>query len=126
MSRPRKPTSVLDARGYFKKHPDRKRHGEPIVSEALAPPPERLSPDEVRAYRGIAESAPPGVLTLADSIHVELTALLLAEMRTDFVNMKVGKLGLLNKSLGQMGMTPADRAKLEIPRAPEPNPFDLL
>lgn len=126
MGRPRKPTSIQEAKGYFKKHPDRRRDGEPIVTEALCPPGGHLQPDEVAAYQEIAKYAPTGVLTRADSIHVELTARLLAQSRRDWASFPAGKIGLIHNSLGKMGMNPSDRAKLSIPGAKPVNLFEEI
>jgi hypothetical protein len=126
MGRPRKPTSIQQAKGYFKKHPDRRRDGEPVVTEALCPPGEHLEPDEVEAYQEIAKYAPTGVLTRADSIHVELTARLMAQSRRDWANFPAAKIGIIHNCLGKMGMTPADRAKLDIPKPKGETPFDSL
>jgi hypothetical protein len=85
--------------------------------DVLGPPPDRLTPDALQAWHDIVAQARPGVLIRADSLHVELTAGLLAEVRADLGNIEADKLGLLHKFLGQMFMGPADRAKLGIPES---------
>ena len=85
--------------------------------DVLGPPPDRLNDDEVKAWEDIVMAAPKGVLIRADWLHVEETAYLLAELRADRENFEADKLGLLHKFLGQMFMTPTDRAKLGIPES---------
>ena len=126
MGRPKTPTALLDARGAFKKHPERKRNGEPQVRESIGLVPDWFSPEQVSAWQQITSSAPMGVLTGADSLAVEISAVLLAEFRYDPAEFQAGKLGRLQSFLGQFGMTPADRAKLSIEKAPDVNPFDSL
>ncbi len=53
----------------------------------------------------------------ADSLYMELTAALLAEVRADLGNIEADKLGMLHKFLGKMFMDPVDRAKLGIPES---------
>ena len=126
MARPRTPTRILDARGSFKKNPDRKRDGEPEVTDPIGAAPGCLSPDEVVAWNDIVAGAPIGVLTSADALAVETAAGLLAELRSDRVVFAAGKHSRLQSYFGQFGMTPADRAKLSIEKPSEPNPFDML
>lgn len=124
MARPRTPTKILDARGAFKTHPERKREGEPEVKAPIGSPPDSLSELEKSAWHEIVSDAPMGVLTAADAKAVELAARLLAESRTDWENFTVGKIGRLQAFLGQFGMTPSDRAKMSIEKPKDVNPFD--
>lgn len=124
--RPRTPTAVLDARGSFKKHPERKREDEPEVTEPLGAAPGRLSEQERIAWDEITSTAPLGVLTQADRLHVEQTATLLAESWTEGTEFHTSKRNLLNRMLGQVGMNPADRSKISVPKVKRANPFESL
>lgn len=124
MGRSRTPTKVLEARGAFKKDPQRKRDGEPEVTTPLGAPPERLAPLQVRAWQEIAQTAPLGVLTEADRLDVEITAKLLAASWTDFAEMTDGARKQLHTMLGKYGMNPADRAKLSIEKPKDASPLD--
>jgi hypothetical protein len=124
MGRPRTPTRVLDARGAFKKDPQRKRDGEPEVKNPLGAAPDRLTESEQQAWQLIADRAPLGVLTEADGIAVEMAAKMLAAAWADFEGMTDGRLSRLMSTLGTFGMNPSDRAKLSIEKAPDANPFD--
>ena len=125
MPRPRTPTRILDARGSFKQHPERKRDGEPEVMTPLGSFPEqKKTPEE--CWNELANVAALGVLTGADRPSVEMAANLMAEYRDDPIAMQTSRLTLLNRLLGQFGMTPSDRAKLSIPKVPGENPFAAL
>lgn len=126
MARPRTPTKVLDARGAFKKDPQRKREGEPEVKEPVGSVPKYFDDMQKAAWKQITTQAPMGVLTEADTMAVEMASILLAEMRTDWDSFTVGKIGRLQALLGQFGMTPADRARLNIGKPKDANPFDDL
>lgn len=126
MSRRKNPTAVQDARGYFRKHPDRKRDGEPVVTEPLGAVPEGLKPGEMKAWQEIAEICPLGVLTQADRPTVLLAAKLYAEFMGSYAEMANPRLTLLNRVLGQLGLNPSDRASMSIPQAKPENPFAAL
>jgi len=118
------PTRILEARGAFRKNPQRRREAEPVVSEPLGGPPEGFKPDELQAWREIVERAPMGVLTAADWHCVILASKLFAEAMRDTENMNAARLSRLHSLLGDMGMTPSARASLSIPQPKEPNPFE--
>ena len=126
MARPRTPTKLLDARGSFKKDPQRKRDAEPEVKEPIGQPPSHLAEDELSVWRQIVTEAPMGVLTAADTMAVESASILMAEFRREKEKFAAGKLGRLQAFLGQFGMTPADRAKLSIEKPRDENPFGSL
>lgn len=124
MPRPRKPTKVLEAKGAFRKDPQRRRDGEPEVREPLGAVPGDLNALQVKAWQEIVSFAPMGVLTQADRLVVEMAACLLAEYREDRGGFSGQKLGRLEAMLGKFGMTPSDRAKLSIEKPKTENPFD--
>ena len=123
MARPRTPTNVLDARGAFKKNPQRRRQdAEP--SGQLGAAPAHLECEALQAWEEIKRSAPRDVLTESDRLALEVAAQLLAQFRTDPVEFPAAKLVRLEALLGKFGMTPADRAKVGGKKeAPKGNPF---
>ena len=82
----------------------------------LGPPPDRLKGAQIKAWEDIVKYAPKGVLIRADWLHVEVTAMLLAQVRAQEV-IDAEMLGILHKYLEQMFMTPTNRAKLGIPES---------
>jgi len=126
MARPRTPTNVLDARGAFKKNPQRRRQdAEP--SGQLGDAPGHLQGAALQAWEEIKRSAPRDVLTDSDRLALEVAAQLLAQFRTDPVEFPAAKLVRLEALLGKFGMTPADRAKVggKVEK-PKGNPFEGL
>jgi phage terminase small subunit len=126
MARPRTPTKVLEARGAFKKDPQRKREGEPVVKNPLGAPPDGLDEMEVAAWHEIARYVPLGVLTEADRFDVEMAARLLVDVRKDFDTFSITSLKHLHMVLGKFGMNPSDRARLNIEKPQSANLFDAL
>lgn len=123
MARPRKPTKVLEAKGAFKKDPQRRRDGEPEVTDPIGAPPESLTALEVKAWHELVTAAPTGVLTSADRIPMEMAAVLLAEFRVDRAEFTAAKYARLQSLTAAFGMTPADRSKLSIEKPKDSNPF---
>lgn len=114
---------MLDARGSFKKHPERKRQ-DAETSGPLGAAPKHINGAVLNAWNEITSSAPREVLTGSDRISVELAANLLAQFRDDPVEFTAAKLVRLEALLGKFGMTPADRAKVGgKKKEPKGNPF---
>jgi hypothetical protein len=113
MGRPRTPTNILELRGAFARHGDRKkaRENEP----RNLPPIDTVAPDsfsdaEKQAWDDLIRYAPAGVLTAADTVGLELASGLLAANRTK--GLPPAHLGQLIALLGKFGMTPSDRSKV--------------
>lgn len=123
MARPRTPTNILDARGAFKKDPQRKRH-EPKPRGPLGPPPRYFDNDLKKIWREIVKQIPEGVLTKADRLSLEELTKLVHESRTFGTTMLVGRSNLLRTYIGLFGMSPADRARLDIQPEDAKNDFD--
>jgi hypothetical protein len=126
MGRPRTPTKVLDARGSFKKDPQRKREGEPEVKDPIGAAPEDFNDEQREAWNEIVTTAPIGVLTAADGVAVELASKLLADSRTNWDKFPSSMLTRLQSMLGQFGMNPSERSRLNIGKPKDANPFDDL
>lgn len=120
----RKPTNVLEIRGSFKKHPERRkeRENEPRDDRELGECPGHLDEAQAQAWREIVEVAIPGVLVAADALTVEMAARLVARMRNGDV--RASEFAILKGLLGAMGMTPADRSKIIMPKSESANRFD--
>ena len=125
MARPRTPTKVLDARGAFRRNPQRRRDGEPEVRDPLGSAPDRLTDVERQCWLEIADSAPTGVLTKADRLTVEQASRLLALDLAGDLSSSDRKLFL--SVLGKLGLNPSDRARLSIPKVQaDDNPYAAL
>lgn len=125
MARPRTPTKILEMKGSFKTHPDRKREHEPVPNSAeIGSPPLYFSDAEVDIWHEIIKAVPAGVLGDCDRFIIEMASRLLGEYRTN-PDMKVGKITQLLTALSRLGLTPADRSKVTaIPENKEASPWD--
>lgn len=124
--RPRTPTKVVELRGGFKKHPERKksRKAEPVPKSGIGPAPAHLSAVQIRAWDYLVGIVAPGVLFDSDRAHLEMTAVLLAEMWDG--EMKTDRMRLLSTMLGKIGLNPSDRSKVQVPEGKGKNPFEDL
>jgi len=106
--------------GSFDQHPERRKERalEPKPEGLLGPPPASFSEADYTGKRllviwnEIVSQCPPGVLTFADRMHVELACRLMHRIRTSTA--KSGDYSRLDALLGKMGMNPADRSKVSI------------
>lgn len=127
MSRPRKPTNVIELTGGFKKDPQRKRGNEPKPAGTLKSAPKHLDADAKKCWKEIVSVMPAGVLTKADGMIVEIAAVLMVKFRKDLSAMTASKMNLLINCLTRIGMTPADRSKINIGSPEdEKNPFENI
>jgi hypothetical protein len=127
MGRPRTPSAVLKLRGAFRKNPQRARE-DVQVSGDIGEAPVHLSEAQRQVWGEIVSDVPLGVLSNADRIAVEVTAVLLCEFRQNPAEFTAAKYARLQALLGHMGMTPADRSRLGLSakEAVESSPWDEL
>ena len=118
MGRHRTPTNVLDARGSFVTHPTRKRErdGEPVPNDKLGAPPKYFDAAQKSAWRELVKITPDGVLGDSDRWIVEIASTLMAEFRENPPKFNAAKLGRLETIMARIGLSPADRAKISIPK----------
>jgi hypothetical protein len=123
MSRHRNPAPSADELAL---HPGRYRDraSSPVPAGPLGDPPGHLGPAQRTAWQELATQIPEGVLTIADRIFVEATCHLIAKMRSEHFEPTPAWFTALASGLGRMGLTPADRSKISVPSAPQPeDPF---
>jgi hypothetical protein len=120
MGRNRKPKAVAERDGSFEKHPERKANYEndPKPGGPLGAPPASFKAEEFTGARllgiwnEIVSQAPPGVLTSADRLHVEMTCRIIHRIR--YQTPKSGDFNSLREFLSKMAMNPADRTKVQV------------
>jgi phage terminase small subunit len=119
MGRNRTPSSVLELTGSFKKHPDRKkaRASEPAAIGPLGLPPTRLDAELKKIWYEITDMIPAGVLAKSDRLAIEIACRLTRKVFRDEIN--GAELSTLNSLLARLGMTPADRSKVSVPKQAE-------
>jgi|SRR5579859_87678 len=119
MARPRKPTEVLKLTGAFRKDPQRRaaRSSEPSGGSPVGEPPEYFGDDLIDLWRELVGISPAGVLTQADRWTVEVACRMMRMLRSGIFG--AAEVNTLIRCLSQMGMTPADRSKIVIPKQVE-------
>lgn len=115
MPMPRKPLAVHELQGTIKKNPGRyeSRKNEPRVEPLAEKPPTHLSTAEKKIWKEIVAIAPTGALGSSDKFIVELACRLIVSFRTGQL-LKTSEVAQLVSVLGRLGLTPADRAKLNV------------
>lgn len=128
MGRPRIPTEELERRGAFEKNPARgeAREGEPKPEKLIGDPPAHFTEPQKDAWREVVSRCHEGVLSDADSLAVEMAAVLLAQFRAAPDDFAVSKITRLNALLSQFGMTPSDRSRVKVRSAEKKNRFGEL
>lgn len=114
--RPRTPTKVLEMRGAFVKHPERRaaREGEPEVTKGLGKPPARLNEAQVARWRDISKMC--YWLNYSHRGIVEQTARLWALECDNAATAPQQK--LLQQNWKTLGATPVDSSKVKVPDRP--------
>ena len=116
MGRPRTPTKVLELRGSFKRHPERRvdRAGEPEVTEPLGDPPDDL--DEAERARWIELAREMPWLGRADRAGVWAAAKQYAVLKRQ--GGKASDWAVFRGYLSDLGGMAGSRSKVKVPGAP--------
>ena len=125
MPKRRKTLEELRLSGATRRNPGRyaSRADGPQYGGPLGDPPSRLNDAQKSAWREIAALAPDGVLWRSDRFIVEVACRLMANVRTHGIGgekgAKAGEVSLLMKCLSSMGLSPADRGKVDLAKQPD-------
>ncbi len=111
------PTAILDAKGSYLRHPDRKREAEPTTDAPLGNPPERLSAEHKALWHELAAEVLPGVAKQSDRTAFELLVKMTKRMRDDELK-NTAEMTQLISLLGRFALTPADRARVLVNSKP--------
>lgn len=112
MGRNRTPSKILELRGAFNKHPDRRRGGEPKPKADIGPAPAHLNEAQAALWDEMVGIALPGVLGDADRWMLEIAVCLMADYRQQPETFTAARVTQLISCLSRLGMTPADRSKV--------------
>ena len=124
MPRSRTATNVLEAKGAFKKDPQRRRPNEPQGNGVFdKTPPAHLKEEEKTCWAEVVELVPKGVLTGSDPISVEIVAVMLAQFRKTKAETNASVMVRLTSEMNKLGLNPSGRASLIIDKT-KSNPFD--
>ena len=121
----RTPTRILEARGSFDRHPERRRGREPRPKGPIGSAPEHLSESQRDTWDYLVEVTPEGVLMASDAPApaLEVLAVLFDAFRKEQTKFTSRNYGTLLSLFGRFGYTPANRAALEVEPPPERDPF---
>jgi hypothetical protein len=109
MAKPRKPLSLLRATGTFAKNPGRySGRNEPLVTDPIGGPPDWLPDGAKVAWRELTPTWP--WLNRSHRGITEIACILAAKLADGTLG--VPGMQLLRVTLGQLGATPADFAKV--------------
>ena len=126
MPRPRTPAAVLELRGAYTAHPERRREDLPGKGEWDPTPPQYLSEAERAAWHELVGVLPIVALSGSDRFAVAQAARLLAQVRATPAAEPAFRLldESLRRWLSELGCTPISRTKLGAkPAAKEENVF---
>ena len=115
----RTPTAILEARGSFISHKNRKdaRAGEPVVTKKLGSPPKTLTDEQKQTWREFAKMVPAGVATYSDRCAVEIVVCAMVKFRAGTIT--GAERSQLTSLLSRFGLTPADRSRVVATLAPK-------
>ena len=115
MGQVRKPTELLILSGATALHPERfvNRLNEPQMDEGVGNPSSYLSTQEKKIWREISKDV--YWLKVSDRLSLEIVCRLTAKMRDNSENLKIMELQTLVTTIRSLGMTPADRSRINAP-----------
>lgn len=110
--RKRTPTAVLEMRGAFRKHPERRkeREGEPELPLGVGDPPKSFDAAQVECWKELAERG-QAWLTQADVPLLESAAKLLCRDRRNELNNSEGK--RYDQLCASLGFGPVARTRVK-------------
>ena len=124
MSRQRVPAKILELRGAFKAHPERRRQDAEGAGAFDPQPPAHLPAAVVPAWQYIVARLPKVAVYESDAVTVEMAARLLAQC---WLSPDVGALRELRQWLSALGMSPQSRTKIPpAPRSASDSAFGAL
>lgn len=96
------------------KDPQRRRDEEPEANGPLGAPPESFSDELIVVWNELEGIVPDNVLARADRWTVELSCRMMLALRKG--NFRAAELNILLSCLSRMGLTPADRSRIAVPK----------
>jgi phage terminase small subunit len=124
MSRPRKPSAVLEASGAYVHDPQRRRPQAPMCKAPLGHAPLHLGEQERAIWAEIASTLPEGLAGDADTVAFEVLVCLFSQFRHNRGTMLGSLVAQLTSLFSKFGLDPASRARLHAPAANELDPLE--
>lgn len=126
MQRGRKPTAthLKVVTGNPGKRPLNK--SEPKAAGELGSPPAGWTAEQKALWWEVVNAVPAGVLTGSDRLLVELAVRNLALVRAAGEKLTAAQSAEMRRCLGELGMTPGERARLSVAKPDSGNEFAAL
>lgn len=115
----RKPVSVLQLSGSFRKDPQRRRV-DPPTDGPIGRAPRQKPLTLAEAWNYIVKCAPKGALRDRDRVYLEVAASLFVQFRQSPAEFHPAKLARLEMMLAKMGMNPADASRVSVTKPVQP------
>ena len=126
MSRQKLSAQILDLRGAYKNHPERRPDGNEAVGVGeltLRNCPKSLNVKEAEVWKEIFNQLPDGVKTKSDAPMIELCARLWCELRTKKGKFQSSKLGTVIKCFDRLGLTFNGRSSIIVQKPKEKDEY---
>ena len=114
MGRPRTPSAVLEQRGAYTAHPERRRKHEPKPQVGIGVCPFGKDDPRLLVWEELEGLFATGVLTLTDRPAFENLVTIFTQFRQAPSEFSPTMHGRLHAALTQFGMTPASRARIVV------------
>lgn len=126
--RPRQPIETAKAKGADKVNPGRYKDRQKVVKSdmPLGRAPAYMDAERKAIWFELESHAIKGVMTGSDRVALEGLTLLVWRMRNDPDSFRASDFAQMRTYMGSFGMTPVDRAKLQMPAEAPKNEFDDL
>lgn len=125
---PRQKLSKAEAllTGAAAKNPQRyeDKPNELPVRGPIGKAPRHMTDEEQSIWREIVSQAPLGLLGSCDRLAVETACKMVLKMRKSSLSMKASEYSSLINVLGKLGLTPGDRARLNVTTPPVNMPVE--
>lgn len=123
MPAPRKPATVLELTGAWRKDPNRRRVQPPALG-AIGNAPKQSPLTFAQAWRYISKCCPEGVLRDRDRVYLEIAVSLFVQFRQAPAVFHPAKLARLEMMLSKLGMSPADATRVRAEAPAKRREFD--
>ena len=123
MARHKTPSNVLDLKGSYKKHPERRNNEEPEGLPLDSKPPKYFDKEHVKHWNDLISRIPDGVVTNSDYYLLVIGAAILAEIEETQGHLPNERIAKFVTISAKLGLTPSDRVGLKVPQKKK-NKFD--
>lgn len=123
MARHKTPSNILDLKGSYKTHPERKNDEEPEGLPLNSTPPEYFDAEHIKHWNDLISRVPAGVATDSDYYLLVIGAAILSEIEETQGHLPNERIAKFVTISAKLGLTPSDRAGLKVPQKKK-NKFD--